>query len=176
MPAVRRLLIGITLLLGACAAPKDDGTLKTSFDVKEVAWSTGKGNNTITGEAIIPLANGEKRTCQSYTPQIVPDSPYARERLERLYGNTQEAKRAADHPTTCLSGPHYPGYRETHRTTKCQANGSFTFTNVPDGVWYVVVPVIWQAKHGEPYQGGTFMQRVEVKGGATARVILGGKE
>jgi hypothetical protein len=56
------------------------------------------------------------------------------------------------------------------RTTRCDALGSFSFPRVPDGIWYVTSSVKWQGP--AQVEGGSMMQRVDVRGGRFVKVIL----
>jgi len=48
--------------------------------------------------------------------------------------------------------------------------GSFSFPRVPDGVWYVTSSVKWQG--ASQVEGGSIMQRVDVRGGRLVKVSL----
>ncbi len=63
-----------------------------------------------------------------------------------------------------------PLYVSTLRTTPCDAAGSFSFPRVPDGVWYVTSSVKWQG--AAQMEGGSMMQRVDVRGGRLVKVVL----
>lgn len=142
-----------------------------TFDPKEVAWSEGKGPNHITGTAVLKLPDGQTRTCRPYTVIATPDSELARARLTALYGTTGRGHRDANAPQVCL--PSDPAYAQTQRTASCDDQGRFRFDHLPDGTWYIAVPVVWQNKVGEPFHGGTFLERVTLEGGETKQVTLG---
>ena len=63
-----------------------------------------------------------------------------------------------------------PLYVSTLRTTRCDGSGTFSFARVPDGVWYVTSSVKWQG--ASQVEGGSMMQRVEVRGGRQVKVSL----
>lgn len=171
MKHLRWLITGLALGVIGCAATEESGLLKEEFSAAEVAWSQGEGTNRISGEARIER-KGETFHCGAYTALLTPDSPYARERMMRLYGSTVQGVRRADAPAMCLA-PDYPAYRQTQRTSDCDDDGRFTFHHVPDGTYYVVVPVVWQYKLGESYNGGSYMKRVTVGGGSRTAISLG---
>ncbi|MBV8408147.1 MAG: hypothetical protein JOY64_10990, partial [Alphaproteobacteria bacterium] len=53
--------------------------------------------------------------------------------------------------------------------------GSFSFPHVPDGVWYVTSSVKWGSEKSEgtsQVEGGSLMQRVDVRGGKLVKVVL----
>jgi hypothetical protein len=63
-----------------------------------------------------------------------------------------------------------PLYVSTLRTTRCDASGSFSFTRAADGVWYLTSSVKWQG--ASQIEGGSMMQRVDVRGGRLVKVSL----
>lgn len=145
------------------------------FDANEIAWSTKQGGNTIVGTASLATDGGKARTCASLPVRLAPDSNYTRERVELLYGDTDEAfvdaKEAAR--ARARSGARVtPAYEKALKASVCDARGRFVFKNLPDGAYYVMAPVVWRGKLGEVSEGGFFMQRVAVSGGETKRVAL----
>lgn len=165
------LIIGTALFLIGCATQSETTTvLQHGFSKDEVAWSLKDGKNRITGEAILK-SKGQTYHCGPYTAIATPDSPYARERMQALYGSLEQGHRSTEQPPITLR-PHFPVYSQTQRTADCDDTGHFVFDGLPDGTWYVVVPVIWQNKLGEPFNGGSFMKRVSVAGAATVTVIM----
>lgn len=163
------LILGSVLFLIGCAS--ESGVLKSGFDVRDMAWAQGQGTNTIRGEAVL-TSKKETHNCSVYTAVATPDSAHARERLQILYGSTERGVRSANTPGVCLA-PDYPAYRQLQRTADCDEQGRFLFNDLPDGVWYIAVPVIWQSKLGQPFEGGTFMKRVAVSGGTRTDITLG---
>ncbi len=65
-----------------------------------------------------------------------------------------------------------PLYVSTLRTTRCDASGSFSFARVPDGIWFATTSVKWGNSQGGGAEGGSMMQRVDVRGGKLVKVTL----
>ncbi len=65
------------------------------------------------------------------------------------------------------------GYEAAMRKTKANGEGRFEFTGVADGDYYVATKVQWMA--GDIAQGGSLMEPVSVRNGATVEVIMTGE-
>jgi hypothetical protein len=168
-------VLSIAGLLAACETVSLSSRDEASFDPNDVAWSKQRGANTIVGTAKLRAGDGMTRSCASLSVRLAPDSDYTRDRVERLYGDADtayvsatEAKRVRAEPGTDVT----PAYEKSLKAAKCDANGRFTFKNLPDGTYYVMAPVVWRGKVGEVSEGGFFMQRVTVEGGETARLAM----
>lgn len=57
------------------------------------------------------------------------------------------------------------------RRTTCDATGSFSFTRVPDGVWYLTTVVKLGVRGGRA-ESGSVMKRVDVRGGKLVKATL----
>ncbi|EGY53163.1 hypothetical protein HMPREF9371_0654 [Neisseria shayeganii 871] len=68
--------------------------------------------------------------------------------------------------------PPSPGFSEARRTTVADADGNFTFENLPAGKYYVRTKVTWEIGGYFPTQGGLVGKMVEVKDNEPTRVIL----
>lgn len=169
------LILGGALATAGCAqlGLPDSGlfgssTLSTPIAPAEVEWSRKSGANTVSGTAA--LKSGDtNHTCAGQSANLVPDSAYARARMTAIFGNATRGTRA-----TSLGPVKFekddPLYVSTLRTTRCDVSGSFTFPRVPDGIWYVTSSVKWQG--GSQVEGGSMMQRVDVRGGRLMKVML----
>jgi hypothetical protein len=157
------------MFLGACATTTQVH-LSSSFDPSEVAWSEAKGNNSIEGNAVLRTVGGEVRTCAGFTAQLVPRSRYADERAIAIYGSIERGiGRNVKFESTD------PRYEAAIRTTTCDAQGNFSFEDLPDGEYYVAALVTWGVPMGYGMvsrQGGWLMQRVSVNGGEHKRMVL----
>lgn len=105
------------------------------FDASDFAWSTGQGSSAI--RARIDLA-GHRCTGSA---GLVPDTPYTRSRFQMLYGSTERALV----PEEVVRARNVPDpnadYRAFTRAAACSEN-RFEFENLPDGGWFVIVPVV----------------------------------
>jgi hypothetical protein len=167
-------VVSLAVLVAACETASLSSR-DESFDPRDVAWSKQRGANTIVGTAKLKAGDGVTRSCASLSVRLAPDSDYTRYRVERLYGDADtayvsatEAKRVRAQTGADVT----PAYEKSLKAAKCDANGHFTFKNLPDGTYYVMAPVVWRGKVGEVSEGGFFMQRVTVEGGETARLAM----
>ena len=145
--------------------------LTSPFDaVKARELSQGKGKNTIEGSALMRRDGGGVVTCAGLEVRLVPVTAYASERIQAIYGNTQRGTVAFSVlPQTVEFMPDIPEYRTFTKTNRCDTKGYFKFEEIPDGEYYLTVVIAWKTNY---LQGGTLMQRVEVKNGQTVGVIL----
>lgn len=176
--------LGIAALLAGCAVYTEGdavsfgrplpANLSTNLSAGEVAWSKMRGTNSITGQAILRTRGGDVKTCAGLDVSLIPYSDYAAERVAVTYGAGDEGfggrERRAFNPDPAA-------YHDTIRRAICDLQGGFSFNDLPDGRYFVLVEVSWEAVQGGPYpylsgQGGTMMSRVHVQGGQQRQLIL----
>jgi hypothetical protein len=145
-----------------------EAALSTPIPPSEVDWARRSGTNTVTGLALID-AGGTTHTCAGQSANLIPDSAYARARMTAIFGNATRGMRAAGLGPAKFERDD-PLYVSTLRTTPCDVAGSFSIPRVPDGVWYVTSSVKWQG--ASQMEGGSTMQRVDVRGGRLVKVVL----
>ncbi|MBL0897482.1 MAG: hypothetical protein IBJ17_02125 [Reyranella sp.] len=165
------LALAAASAVGGCAQlGLQEPALSRGIAPSEVEWARKTGRNTVSGVASLKAGN-TVHTCAGQSANLIPDTPYARARLERIFGSTTRGQRAASlGPVKFASDD--PLYVSSLRTTRCDASGSFSFPRVPDGVWYATTSVKWGQSPGNPGEGGSMMQRVEVSGGRLVKVTL----
>ena len=91
--------------------------------------------------------------------------------MTAIFGNDTRGTRAASRGPVKFERDD-PLYVSSLRTTRCDASGSFTFPGVPDGVWYVTSSAKWPGAQAAQVEGGSMMQRVDVRGGRQVKVSL----
>ncbi len=161
--------LGLILAITGCAQfGLQEAALSTPIAPSEVDWARRSGTNTVTGLALID-AGGTTHTCAGQSANLIPDSAYARARMTAIFGNATKGMRAASRGAAKFERDD-PLYVSTLRTTPCDVAGSFSFPRVPDGVWYVTSSVKWQG--AAQMEGGSMMQRVDVRGGRLVKVVL----
>lgn len=160
------LALAAASAVGGCAQlGLQEPALSRGIAPSEVEWARKTGRNTVSGVASLKAGN-TVHTCAGQSANLIPDTPYARARLERIFGSTTRGQRAASlGPVKFASDD--PLYVSSLRTTRCDASGSFSFPRVPDGVWYATTSVKWGQN-----EGGSMMQRVDVSGGRLVKVTL----
>lgn len=156
------------VLAGCAQFEPQQSALSSGITAQEIDWARQSGRNTVSGLASVK-AGGETHTCAGQSVNLIPDSAYARARMEAIFGSSTRGSRAASLGPVKF-GKDEPLYVSTLRTTRCDASGSFSFPRVPDGVWYATTTVKWE--NGTQVQGGSMMQRVDVRGGRLVKVSL----
>ena len=172
-PFLGLIALGLILALAGCAQfGQQQAALSTPIASSELDWARRSGTNTVTGIALIETASAT-HTCAGQSANLIPDSAYARARMTAIFGNATKGMRAASLGPVKFERDD-PLYVSTLRTTPCDAGGSFSFVRVPDGAWYVTSSVKWQRDEAGASQveGGSLMQRVDVRGGRLVKVVL----
>jgi hypothetical protein len=162
-------LLGLILAVAGCAQfGQQETALATPIAPSEVEWARKSGANTVSGSALIK-AGGTSHTCAGQSANLIPESAYARARMTAIFGNASKGMRAASVGAVKFERDD-PLYVSTLRTTRCDASGNFSFARVPDGAWYVTSSVKWQG--ASQVEGGSMMERVDVRGGRLVKVSL----
>jgi hypothetical protein len=167
------VIAGIVLAVAGCAQfeqqfGQQEAALSKPIATSELDWARKSGRNTVSGLAVMK-AGGEQHTCAGQSANLIPDSAYARARMTAIFGNADRGMRAASRGAVKFERDD-PLYVSTLRTTRCDAQGSFSFPQVPDGVWYATTSVKWQG--ASQVEGGSMMQRVDVRGGRLVKVTM----
>ena len=162
------LVFALILALAGCAQFQQQAALSTGIAPGEVEWARKTGRNTVSGNASLK-SGGTTYTCAGQSANLIPDTAYARARMTAIFGNATRGTRAASLGPVKFERDD-PLYVSTLRTTRCDASGSFSFSRVPDGVWYVTTSVKWQG--ASQIEGGSMMQRVDLRGGRQVKVSL----
>ncbi len=161
-------ILGLILAVAGCAQLGLPGSaLSTPIAPSEVDWSRKTGTNPVAGSAS-QKAGGTTHTCAGQSANLIPDSAYARARMTAIFGNDTRGTRATSRGPVKFDRDD-PLYVSTLRTTRCDASGSFAFPRVPDGIWYATTSIKWGPTQAE---GGSMMQRVDVRGGRLVKVTL----
>lgn len=167
--------LSAALALVSCVTPPAPRlTLAHSFDPAQVAWFNAPGNATLAGQALLRTRGGEARTCAGLPVELIPVSDYASERMATVFGSAgsgffdiRTTPPAFDNDAATGAA----AYAQMTRKTICDAQGNFTFSELPAGSYYIVALVVWNLPGGAR-QGGALMQLVQASDGKTARVIL----
>lgn len=155
------------LTLAACA-PMEIGT---PFSVDEVRFIKRQGTARIEGQAFLRQMGGGVVTCAGSGVLLIPAGGYATELFSRAWGNPQGGT-----ANVFVMGPESmpEGFKEYSRKSRCDAEGDFVFTGVPDGDYFVVSQVMWTVPGSYIPEGGVVGRRVAIRGGRDARVLISG--
>lgn len=168
------VLIG-TVMLASCATtmpgPRYLRQPTLQFNPADAAWASKPGKNAISGSALMRTVIGDVKTCAGLLVELIPDTPYARERMGIVFGPGDSGY----FPASNLTAPTPdPAYAQTVRRAVCDAQGTFSFDGLPDGAYFVTASVVWNIpqRYGALVQGGDLMQRVSVSGGESRKIVL----
>ena len=166
-PVSLAAVLVLILAVAGCAQIERQVALSSGIAPSEVEWARKSGANTVAGTASMKTG-GTPHTCAGQSANLIPDTAYARARMTAIFGNDTRGTRAASLGPVKFEKDD-PLYVSSLRTTRCDASGSFAFPRVPDGVWYVTSSVKWGPTQME---GGSMMQRLDVRGGRLVKVTL----
>jgi hypothetical protein len=110
-------------------------------------------------------AGGARYTCKEAV--LTPETPWSRARMRILYLSTSQAVMPADDVRSRTPPEHGAEYARYARHATCDANGHFSFSNIPSGAWYAIT-VATPVNAGIPM---ALMKRLEVNGNEV-RVVL----
>ena len=153
--------------LSACATapygPAAPAGAPGAFSERDFVWSQASGQGSIEGR-VVYTQNGRTFQCVG-SAGLTPDTPYTRARFRILYGSTDRAALPAAVVRARGAGEVGADYHTYVRSTACR-EGRFTFTGLPDGGWFLIVPVT----AGEAPM--VLMRHVETRGGRVVNVAL----
>jgi hypothetical protein len=166
--------IAMSAILSGCAttSPKFV-TMSNKFNVNDVSWAKHSGNNKIVGSFLSRTVGGDVKTCAGLDVFLVPLSSYSEERIRIIYGNSISGYRSATNLKDLP--PEAPAdYAASRRITKCDAQGEFTFSDLPDGSYFVTTTVTWgvPGQYVVSTQGGNLMKRIDLSGGKIERIVV----
>lgn len=164
----------ISVMLCSCASivpQQRKVTLSSTFSPSSVAWFNTKGTGSIEGQAFFQTRGGQPRTCAGLQIFLEPQSAYGDERLLAIYGSLNSGYVPAA-LTRVQFVPDDPAYKQAMKTSVCDAQGNFSFTNLPPGKYYVVSVIAWNVPGTYGLDGGALMKSVSLDAGDSKRVIL----
>jgi len=131
------------------------------FRVRDFAWSTVPGPASIVG--VLTYSAGPVRyTCEGEDVILTPQTDWTRRRMMILYGSPASAAIPVDVVRSRIPSAPSGDYVRFVKKTTCDAQNRFTFSNLPDGSWFVITL-------GKPIGSRSgqvaVMRRVETRGG-----------
>ena len=108
------------------------------FDEGAFAWSRGAAGGGIRG---VVTYGGDAYSCGDVV--LLPETPWTRARMERLYGSSTSAVAPADDvrahtprdPADVAQSRLMASYA---RHAQCDARNHFSFAGLPNGAWYII--------------------------------------
>jgi len=161
------LLGAVAAVLTACAPmPGPGGVAQPAvFRADDFAWSQKSGSAGIHGQ-VARRQDGKAYACIA-SAGLTPDTPYTRARFRTLYGSTEQAAVPAAVVRARDVGEATADYRAYVRSEACQDN-RFRFSGLPDGGWFLIVPVRAEGDQGPL----VLMRHVVTRGGRVVDVTL----
>lgn len=172
LKAAPRTLAAVAILgtagLAACSTVPGQGgpapMASSAFNRADFQWSAGTGNGSIQGQ-ITSNQDGTAFSCVG-SVGLTPATGYTDARFQTLYGSTVRARLPAEVVRARTVSDPTADYNEFVRTTACQ-NNRFAFSGLPNGRWYVIVPV--RAGQGPVH---VIMQQVSISNGRAVNLSL----
>lgn len=152
-----RLIIIIGLLLAGCAIKSVP--MQTEFISSDYDKFRASGKNRIVGQAFLKQQGGTVVTCAGNPVALQPDTAYFQEYWQIVRTKSKPIQKEAE-----------PGEQKVTRQGTCDAQGNFSYEDIPDGKWIVTTHVSWRV--GYTQQGGIVSKTIEVSGGKEVRVLL----
>ena len=166
-PTLAILAVMGTSALAACSTlptPSPSGPVSNAFNRADFVWSTAAGRGGIQG-VISSSVEGTPLSCVG-SVGLTPATRFTDARMQTLYGSTSRARLPADVVRARTVSDPSEDYRDFVRSVACE-NNRFTFDNLPDGRWYLILPA--RAGTG-PVQ--VLMQQVQIRNGRSVSLSL----
>ena len=170
------LIAVICSAIASCVSTQKPKTIAMlpPFNASQAGLIEQRGAGSIKVQAFMRQKGGGIVTAAGNQFVLIPHSDYASARLSQLYEG--RAPDFDERPYIPASDPKAvihvdpPEYYKYTRRQTADASGSTTFKNVADGKYFITTHVVW--KVGESYEGGAVYERVTVKDGEAAEVII----
>ncbi|MEJ2186894.1 MAG: hypothetical protein P8Z36_13260 [Gemmatimonadota bacterium] len=107
-------------------------------------------------------------TCAGNRVFLIPATESASRELRRIFGSDAGFLNRGGNAVT--GGGRLVTPPEPNRSTACDPQGYFTFSDVRAGKWYVMTSVVWTAD--ADYQGGTLLGTTEIAEGEASEIVL----
>jgi hypothetical protein len=160
-------LLGCSASSVVTQAPVFTATVEYEFP----EWLQSGDYGSVEGSGFMRQRDGRVQTCAGNEVSLIPDTAYARERMNFIYGSLNGGFWVRD-ISTKGSTPPRGNYENDHIVGICDVQGRFKFSEVPVGRYYAAVSVFWQIPGSAGYQGGPIMRPVQVVSGGTSTVTI----
>jgi len=160
---VGAVMLGLPFAYAGCSTPREPVppsgppfvTMRTKFDYSEHEAYAKAGDNGIRGQAFIRQEGDSVTTCAGNRVLLLPATSYFREMFWHIIAGSEPNP----------PGKPYPSLKGMIKRTDCDAQGNFSFSEIPDGTWFVLTQV--NAK-----QGGVLITEITLANGETPQVLL----
>ncbi|HEY4124928.1 MAG TPA: hypothetical protein VGM36_09965 [Rhizomicrobium sp.] len=152
------ILTAAIFLSGCVGAPY---VFQNHFDSADFEPWNGSGSATLSGQAFLKTVGGDVKTCAGAEVDLLPATAYNEEVVSAV-------RHAQLNMPTRSSGPD-----AFMRKATCDAQGNFTFENLPALKWIVWTTVRWGVprQYSVDEQGGNLIKEIVLQSGPN-RIIL----
>lgn len=157
------LLLGVSIAFVGCAARESRRPsapqfvkMQTVFDYSEHEPYAKPGSNGIHGITVLSRQGGDAATCAGSRVLLMPATSYFREMFWHMIVAGSEPEPPQN--------PH-PQLKPMIRRTVCDAQGSFSFSEIADGTWFLLTQVNVE-------NGSLLIAEVTLQNSGTTEVLL----
>jgi hypothetical protein len=133
--------------------------MQTPFEYTEHEHYAQQGENGIKGHGVLNQKVAGAVTCAGNRVLLLPGTSYFREMIDHLVAGSEP-----DPPKTPQ-----PSLKNMIKATECDAQGDFSFVQIPDGAWFVLTQVKTKTV-------SVLIQEVKVSNHRTIEVLLSEKD
>jgi hypothetical protein len=163
-------ILSVAILLSACANHPIHA-MQTPFDAAEAVKYSRKGTASIKGQAFLKRNDGQVVTCAGSEVRLMPDTAYENEIISAIKHGERIDPAVIEDDKAKMKAKGATGHAE--RKSICDAQGNFSFTDIPAENWIVVTDVTWFVS---TIQGGMLLKHVTTEPNKTSDAILTGTD
>lgn len=161
------LLAFTSIALSACVTTQP---ISFDYDAAELASYQKQGDETVFGQAFLRQAGGGVVVCAGEPVYLLPNiGPFAEAYLLR---KQRIIARVDGKDSVITAGLRDPQMSKAIRTSQCDAQGNFTFENVPAANWIVYSRVQWVVGQYQVPQGGDLFSILVTDGVGESKILL----
>ena len=151
------------------------------FDSSKARAMLQPGSNQVSGRIMVQLSSGTLVSCAGSVVSLVPATPYAKE-WARIFYELDSGKYGSINSAFRMDTREAPvqfsgaeAFYSTTKTTRCDEDGDFQFSNVGNGEFLIVAKTRWLGRDHDYYdfmygvndaqeEDGSVMQKVRLRG------------
>jgi len=151
---MKKIALVLSLSLGGCIATVP---VTKQFDAELHKPYEATGNASITGQAFLKQNGGSVVTCAGEDVFLIPDTEYFKEFISIIKLRKKP-------------GAEGKNFKQYSRVTTCDAQGNFSFENLPNQAWIVLTQVKWRVSRLS--EGGILSTEVDLTNTLKGKAIM----
>lgn len=166
-PRMLRIVLSVVVIASlatSCVPMRQPPADRIPFPEAEYAALATKGTATVRAQAFLKTRGGDVKTAAGEEALLNPVTTYSQQWYDVSYVGGRDLKEGDPRQQPFI-----------HRKV-ADAEGRFTFTDVPAGEYFVIARVVWDAPVGYQgalvQQGGWVAKKIAVKDGEQVDVIV----